>query len=146
MQLMRAALAVGVLATGLTLGACAGLPIGPASLPPNLADQLDACGEAFTPMLPPPDAVSGTEVVQRLHSQGFPPFAPPGARSAAPVYGVLDNSGPTCRHGGLVPDGGSLEIWIVVWPDVSGGNGGQAWAIVDASTGEMIVGDGPPGG
>ena len=148
---MRAVQVLGVIATGLALAACAALPIGSTPLPPNLAEQLDSCGEVFSAMLPPPDlpppdTLSGTEVVQRLRSQGFPPFAPPGARAAPPVYGVLANGGPSCRHGGFVPDGDSLEIWIVVWPEVSGANGGQAWAIVDASTGDMIVGDGPPGG
>lgn len=145
---MRAAAVVGVLATGLSLGACAGLPIGQAPLPPNLATQLEACGEAFTPMLAPPDAVRATAVLEQLRADGFPPFAQPNARAADPVYGVLADRGPnsTCRGEGLVSRGDSFEIWLVVWPDVSGGNGGQAWAIVDAQTGSFTVGDGPPGG
>jgi hypothetical protein len=45
----------------------------------------------------------------------------------------------------LVEDGEQLDVWLVVWPEVSGGNGGQAFALVDARTGSFVVGDGPPG-
>ena len=143
---MRAALISGVLVLTSVAG-CANLGLQPAALPPNLDETLERCGEVFTPMIAPPGIVTAEAVVQRLRSGGFPPFAPPNSRVATPVYGVLADGKPSeCRGDGFTRPGEQLAIWLVVWPDVSGGNGGQAWAIVDARTGEFIVGDGPPGG
>ena len=130
------------------VAACAGLAsLAPVDLPPNLEDQLECWGEGFTPSLPPPGVVDGAAVVNRLRAEGFPPFAPPNAHPAPPIYGVISERGPgTCRDGGFVPAGQELQVWLVLWPGVSGAAGGSAWAIVDARTGSFLVGDGPPGG
>jgi hypothetical protein len=71
----------------------------------------------------------------------------PVAARAVPIYGTFSCPvAAACRdadrrHGGFAyPD----AIWLVVWPEASGGSGGQAWAAVHPDTGELISGDGPP--
>lgn len=144
---MRAVVTLSLAALGVASIGCAGVPLAPVDLPANLTEMLDNCGEAFTPLVAPPGTVASDAVLQRLRADGFPPFAPPDARPAAPVYGVIaDREASTCDWDGLAPAGEPLQVWLVVWPAVSGANGGTAWAAVDARSGTFIVGDGPPGG
>ena len=125
------------------------MPLPAPDVPENFASMFDCSGERFTGAIPPPDVLPGAQVASRLRADGWPPFAPPGSRMASPIYGVVSQAGPDSCHGfgggGLVEDGEQLDVWLVVWPEVSGGNGGQAFALVDARTGSFVVGDGPPG-
>jgi hypothetical protein len=144
----RQSLRIGAISLALFVVGCLGLHPGPpVAPPPNFFESLVNSGRVFTPMPAPPGVVAPNDVLQRLQADGFPPFASPGARAATPIYGIV-----TCREaskcpkmGGAAPPGRPVAVWLVVWPDVSGGNGGQAWAAVDAATGQFIEGDGPPG-
>jgi hypothetical protein len=150
----RQSLTISAISLALVLVGCLGPdpeptvdPGPPVGAPPNFFESLMSNGGVFTRMTAPPGVVAPNDVLQRLQADGFPPFAPAGARAATPIYGIV-----TCREaskcpkmGGLLAQpGGSVAVWLVVWPDVSGGNGGQAWAAVDATTGQFIEGDGPP--
>ena len=131
----------------LAVVACDRVVLTPAELPGNFTEWLDGCREVFTQSAPPAGVVDPQAVVEDLRVKGFPPFAPPGARPAAPVFGVISNGPPNdCHGGGIVGVGEELPVWFVVWPDVPGANGGLAWALVDARSGAFLVGDGPPGG
>jgi hypothetical protein len=142
---MTALRVLALTALGLAILGCGGLPLAATELPENLVDSLECWGDEFVPALAPPDVLTGQEVASRLRAERFPPFIPVGARMAAPAYGVLSSRPPgTCGEGaGVVGAGEERGVWLVVWPEVSGANGGQAWAIVDARTGAFLVGDGP---
>src|SRR5262245_36854503 len=100
-------------------------------------DYLAGAGQVFEPRDAPADVVSGQAVVAQLRALGFPPFAP-GARTDPPIYGVVRCVElAKCRHHrGLVQPGETLAIWLVAYPGTSGANGGEAWATVDARTGQ----------
>ena len=101
-------------------------------------------GQTFTPTQPPAGVVSPEAVVLKLRAEGFPPFAA-GARMAPPIYGVVTCiEAARCRDQGLTAPCESLAVWVVDYPDTSGANGGTAWAMLEALTGEFISGDGPP--
>lgn len=142
MTTLRRALLTLLLA--LVLAGC--LPSAQVPPPASFVSWLDDFGQVFTPADPPAGVISTTAVVQLLRGQGFPPFAA-GARMAPPIYGVVTCvRAAACRDRGLVlAPGPGLAIWVVGYPDTPGGNGGTAWATVDARTGAFINGDGPPG-
>jgi hypothetical protein len=131
----------------LVLGASAcSLGLEQVTPPANFVEQLGFMGQEFTAMPAPAEVMSPDVVLENLRNEGFPPFAPRDARAAAPIYGVL-----TCRDAAKCAQAGVdadqiQRIWLVVWPEVSGGNGGQAYAVVDADTSAFTFGDGPPGG
>ena len=140
---------IGTLALALLIVGCADvLPLPPRPVEPaqNFIADLEDAGRVFEPQPVPPGVVPANQVVEQLQADGFPPFAPSGAQPAPPTYGVVTCVvRARCATGGFAQEG-PVGIWLVVWPEVSGGNGGLAWAAVDAATGAFIFGDGPPGG
>jgi hypothetical protein len=108
---------------------------------------LDSYGQRFTPApVPATGIVSAQAALAKLRADGFPTPATAAAVAQAPIYGIVTCVDPSrnCAERGLVRPGKSLAIWLVGYPTVPGGNGGTAWATVDAKTGAFINGDGPP--
>ena len=100
----------------------------------------------FQAAVAPADAISADAVLSKLGARGWPPFAT-NKTPDAPIYGFLSClQGKPCRDSLVGDRSARMPVWIVDYPFASGGNGGTAWAIVDGMTGELIVGDGPPGG
>ena len=135
------------LAISVLIAACA-LVEQPAAVQPSrsFVQVLDSHGQRFVPLpVPETGIVSPDIVLQTLRRDGFPPFATD--RTAdQPIYGVVQCRSANCDPLGLVEEQDeNVPIWLVGFPRASGGNGGQAWAVVDARTGGFLVGDGPPG-
>lgn len=100
----------------------------------------------FHAAVAPPEAISGDAVVAKLRAEGWPPFAA-NKTPDIPIYGVLTCiAGKQCGDWLIHDRAARVPVWVVDYPFASGGNGGTAWAIVDGTTGALIVGDGPPGG
>jgi hypothetical protein len=128
----------------LVLGVACAPPVGKA--PASFVGWLDDYGQQFVPVANPAGTVVAPDVVlQTLEEDGFPPFATD--RTAdAPILGVAQCGPGKCRlDRGLLAEGRDRLWWVVGFPNASGGNGGTAWAAVDARTGAFVVGDGPPG-
>jgi hypothetical protein len=108
---------------------------------------LSSAGNQFEAAVVPSGVVSADAVVASLRAQGFPPFATDRTVDP-PIYGIITciDSKVCADRSGLVRDPAArMVVWVVDFPRASGGNGGTAWAVVDAATGAFITGDGPPG-
>ena len=125
-------------------------PSSPSEVPSeSFVSYLAGYGQRFTPTpVPAGGVVSAQSVLAKLRAENFPPLSSADPVAQAPIYGIVTCVDPSknCAQRGLVRPGESLAIWLVGYPTVPGGNGGQAWATVDAKTGSFINGDGPPGG
>jgi hypothetical protein len=133
-----------VSAIALVLGvACAP----PAAEPPrSFVDYLENNGQQFVTVPDPGRKVVPPEVVvQNLQRDRFPPFVKDWTADL-PVLGVVRCVSVPCQPDGelVVKEPGRQRlIWVVGFPDEPGANGGTAWAIVDAVTGQPMIGDGP---
>jgi hypothetical protein len=94
-------------------------------------------GQEFTPGRAPDTGVVPRAAVLG-HIEGFPEDAL-NPVATEPVFGtircviVAKCPGPP----GETPALGPIQVWLVEFPNVPRGNGGHAWAVVDAATGNM---------
>jgi hypothetical protein len=117
-----------------------------AQAPRGFLSHLHRQGDMMTVSAPPAGVISAAEVMAILcGARGTPPFMFP--NPATPIYGVISCvEAATCQDkfsGSLVQPGETLAVWVVGFPGTAGAATGDAYAILDAVSGEFIEGDGP---
>jgi hypothetical protein len=123
------------------LGACdAHADLAPGTRPsPAFLEWLAVQGRQFTPAAVPAGAVA-PEAVMRTVRDDFEQWAADG-RTDPPIYGIVSCATPTCDMAGW--PGERVAIWLIGFPDTPLSDGGTAWTVYDAETGDHIMADGP---
>ena len=104
---------------------------------------LEGLGQAFNPAHAPPGVIGTLEVLKAV--MAHPQFPQTAAAYDPPIYGILTCVRPAeCLTAALVrsPDE-PLAIWVITYP-APPGQGGGGWAIIDARSGEYLIGAGRP--
>ncbi|MEP7158246.1 MAG: hypothetical protein ABI797_02375 [Chloroflexota bacterium] len=101
-------------------------------------EYLGGYGQVFTPKQLPVGVADWAPAVE-----GFP-F--PGAGVESYAYGTVSCVDPArnCANRGLAGPNQPIDIWLVTFADSPAAEGCPMWATVDARTGSLINGDGPP--
>ena len=129
---MRGALALGVLAAGLSLlVGC--LPAELGGMPPSFGAFLRRNGMEFTRRTAPP-AADPAAIAEIARSEG----PNPQAAVNPPVYGVLTCPF-ACSGAVLSRPGERIEAWFVSFTGTEYGAGDIAWVIVDPAMGVRVV-------
>jgi len=111
---------------------------------PAFVAYLEGYGQAFTASDPPPGVVGTLEVRKAL--EAHPLFPRRATVLDPPIYGLVTCIGPAeCLDNGFATiPGETIAIWLVSYPDPPGQRGG-GWAVVDATSGEYLMGVGGQG-
>jgi hypothetical protein len=135
MAVLRACLIAALVAGGCGVAPTFGTPAA------EFTSWLEGYGQKFTPELAPPGTAD-------WHS-GIVGFPFPDAQVESAIFGDVTCVDPSpekdCAHRGLARPGESVPIWIVTFRDAPANQGCSIpWAVLDAHTGEFVVGNGPP--